>query len=141
MAGWQKGYQYNVAPPCSERHGDPGACDQRSGRQLLGRAAATDVKDRKGKELWRFWTDARIGRAAWQADTWPGESWKHGGRSIWNAGAYDPETNLTFWGTGNPNPGWNGDPRAPGDNSVFRSVIALDADTGKLKWTPVHSGR
>ena len=49
-------------------------------------------------------------------------------------GSYDPETNLTFWGTGNPNPGWNGGPRNPGDNLYGDSVVALDADTGKLKW-------
>ena len=49
-------------------------------------------------------------------------------------GSYDPETNLTFWGTGNPNPGWNGDIRTPADNLYSNSVIALDADTGKLKW-------
>ena len=48
-------------------------------------------------------------------------------------GSYDPETNLTFWGTGDPNPGWNGDSR-PGDNLYSDSVLALDADTGKLKW-------
>ena len=69
-----------------------------------------------------------------EAKTWAGDSWKHGGSPIWNGGAYDPETNLTFWGTGNPNPGWNGDPRAPGDNLYSDSVVALDADTGKLKW-------
>ena len=49
-------------------------------------------------------------------------------------GSYDPETNLTFWGTGNPNPGWTGGPRNPGDNLYSDSVVALDADTGKLKW-------
>ena len=40
-----------------------------------------------------------------EAKTWVGDSWQHGGSPIWNAGSYDPETNLTFWGTGNPNPG------------------------------------
>ena len=48
-------------------------------------------------------------------------------------GSYDPETNLTFWGVGNPGPDWNGDGRL-GDNLYSCSVIALDADTGKLKW-------
>src|SRR5262249_3557370 len=66
--------------------------------------------------------------------TWPGDSWQHGGAPIWVTGSYDPETNLTFWGTGNPNPGWNGGPRNPGDNLYSDSVVALDADTGKLKW-------
>ena len=67
------------------------------------------------------------------AKTWAGESWKHGGSPIWVTGSYDPETNLTFWGTGNPNAGWNGDNRA-GDDLYSDSVVALDADTGKLKW-------
>jgi alcohol dehydrogenase (cytochrome c) len=93
--------------------------------------AAYDVKT--GKELWRFYT-APMSADEPEAKTWAGDSWKHGGSPIWNGGSYDPETNLTFWGTGNPNPGWNGDPRAPGDNLYSDSVIALDADTGKLKW-------
>jgi len=57
----------------------------------------------------------------------------HGGAPIWATGSYDPETNLTFWGTGNAGPDWNGDARL-GDNLYSSSVIALDADTGKLKW-------
>ena len=48
-------------------------------------------------------------------------------------GSYDPESNLTYWGVGNAGPDWNGDPR-PGDNLYTASVVALDADTGKLKW-------
>ena len=93
--------------------------------------AAYDIKT--GQELWRFDT-APTSADAPEAKTWLGDSWKHGGSPIWNAGSYDPETNLTFWGTGNPNPGWNGDTRTPADNLYSDSVIALDADTGKLKW-------
>jgi len=52
---------------------------------------------------------------------------------IWVTGSYDPETNLTFWGTGNPNPGWNGDPRPETICTRIRSWLS-DADTGKLKW-------
>jgi len=48
-------------------------------------------------------------------------------------GSYDPDLNLTYWGTGNPSPDWNSDAR-PGDNLYSDSVIALDADTGKLRW-------
>ena len=62
------------------------------------------------------------------AKTWSGDSWKHGGSPIWNGGSYDPETNLTFWGTGNPNPGWNGDPRAPGDN-LYSDCVSLSMRT------------
>ena len=93
--------------------------------------AAYDVKT--GNEVWRFDTAPNSADHP-EAKTWVGDSWKHGGSPIWNAGSYDPETNLTFWGTGNPNPGWNGDIRTPADNLYSDSVIALDADTGKLKW-------
>ncbi len=48
-------------------------------------------------------------------------------------GSYDPELNLTYWGVGNPGPDWNGDDRT-GDNLYSDCVVALDADTGKLKW-------
>jgi alcohol dehydrogenase (cytochrome c) len=52
---------------------------------------------------------------------------------VWNTGAYDPELNLTYWGTGNPYPQRNGTVRV-GDNLYSDSVVALDGDTGKLKW-------
>ena len=96
---------------------------------IRGFIAAFDAKT--GKEVWRFHTIPGPGEAG--NDTWLGESWKTGGAAIWNTGAYDPETNLTFWGTGNPNPTGNGAIRL-GDNLYSDSVIALDADTGKLKW-------
>jgi alcohol dehydrogenase (cytochrome c) len=129
MAEWQKGYQYNVAPLIVRNMVILGPATNEAGANCW--VSAYDVKT--GKELWRFWT-APTSADQPEAKTWTGESWKHGGSPIWNGGAYDPETNLTFWGTGNPNPGWNGDPRTPGDNLYSASVIALDADTGKLKW-------
>ena len=46
---------------------------------------------------------------------------------------YDPELNLVYWGTGNPNPDFYGDDRK-GDNLYSGALVALDADTGKLKW-------
>ena len=52
---------------------------------------------------------------------------------MWVTGSYDPELNLTYWGVGNPGPDWNPDQR-PGDNLYTDSVVALDADTGELKW-------
>ena len=84
-----------------------------------------------GKELWRFYTVPGPGEPG--NETWKGDSWKHGGAPIWVTGSYDPETNLTYWGTGNAGPDWNGDARL-GDNLYASSVLALDADTGKLKW-------
>jgi len=61
------------------------------------------------------------------------EAWKHGGGSVWVTGSYDPELNLTYWGVGNAGPDWNNEQR-PGDNLYTDPVVALDADTGTLKW-------
>jgi glucose dehydrogenase len=66
-------------------------------------------------------------------DSWAGYSWKYGGAPAWVTGSYDPELNLTYWGTGNPAPGNYGGQRL-GDNRYSNSMLALDADTGKLKW-------
>ncbi len=96
---------------------------------IRGFIAAFDVNT--GKEVWRFNTVAGPGEPG--SETWAGDSWKHGGGSVWATGSYDPVTNLTFWGIGNPGPDWNGDGRK-GDNLYSCSVVALDADTGKLKW-------
>jgi alcohol dehydrogenase (cytochrome c) len=96
---------------------------------IRGFIAAWDANT--GKEVWRFYTVPGPGEPG--NETWSGDSWMHGGAPIWETGSYDPETNLTFWGTGNAGPDWNGDARK-GDNLYSSSVIALDADTGKLKW-------
>ena len=96
---------------------------------IRGFIAAWDVNT--GKEAWRFYTVPGPGEPG--NETWSGDSWKHGSAPVWATGSYDPETNLTFWGTGNPGPDWNGDARR-GDNLYSCSVVALDADTGKLKW-------
>ena len=96
---------------------------------VRGFIAAWDVKT--GKELWRFYTVPGPGERG--NESWSGESWKHGGGPIWVTGSYDPELNLTYWGTGNPGPDWDGAGRL-GDNLYTCSVIALDPDTGTLKW-------
>ena len=56
-----------------------------------------------------------------------------GGGATWMTGSYDPELNLIYWGTGNPNPDYFGDDR-PGDNLFANSLVAVDADTGTLRW-------
>lgn len=84
-----------------------------------------------GERKWRFYTTP--GPGEFGNDTWEGDSWKTGGAPFWITGSYDPELNLTYWGTGNPGPDWNGDVRK-GDNLFSCSVIALDADTGQRKW-------
>ncbi|HEV8639596.1 MAG TPA: PQQ-dependent dehydrogenase, methanol/ethanol family [Methylomirabilota bacterium] len=83
-----------------------------------------------GASLWRTYTVPGPGEPG--NNTWPGETWKLGGAAAWNHGTYDPETNLVFFGTGNPAP-WIPQMRQ-GDNLFANSVIALDTDTGKIKW-------
>ncbi|HXV63377.1 MAG TPA: PQQ-binding-like beta-propeller repeat protein, partial [Vicinamibacteria bacterium] len=63
-------------------------------------------------------------------DTWPGETWRTGGAPVWITGSFEPEENTTYWGTGNAAP-WMGDAR-PGDNLYSSSVVAIEADSGKL---------
>jgi alcohol dehydrogenase (cytochrome c) len=91
--------------------------------------SAFDAKT--GDEVWRFYTIPGPGEPG--NDTWLGDSWMTGGAAVWNAAAYDPETNLAFWGTGNPAPDWDGSTRL-GDNLYSDAVVALDVDTGELKW-------
>ena len=128
IVDWHKGYQLNVTPLVVKDKVILGPATNEEGANCW--VGAFDVKT--GKELWRFYT-APMSADQPEAKTWAGESWKHGGSPIWVTGSYDPETNTTFWGTGNPNAGWNGDNRL-GDDLYSDSVIALDADTGKLKW-------
>lgn len=89
-----------------------------------------DAKD--GKLLWQTYTVPRSPSDP-GADTWADGSWSNGGGTTWNTGSYDPELNLVYWGTGNPAPDWNGEGRM-GDNLFTCSMIALDADTGAMKW-------
>jgi alcohol dehydrogenase (cytochrome c) len=84
-----------------------------------------------GKRRWRLWTIP--GPREPGNETWEGDSWKRGGGPTWVTGSFDPEQNLIIWGTGNPSPDWNGDVRK-GDNLYTDSAIAVDADTGRMKW-------
>ena len=96
---------------------------------IRGFIAAYDAQT--GKEAWRFYTVAGPGDPG--VKTWAGDSWQHGGAPAWLTGSYDPALNLVYWGTGNPGPDWNGDDRG-GDNLYSDCALALDADTGRLKW-------
>ena len=96
---------------------------------IRGFIAAFDAKT--GQEVWRFHTVPAPGQPG--SETWSGDAWKTGGGSIWLTPSYDPELDLTYWGVGNPGPDWNSDQR-PGDNLFTDSVVALDPDTGVLKW-------
>jgi len=94
-----------------------------------GFLAAYDVST--GQQQWRFDTIPGPGEVG--HETWENESWRAGGGATWVTGAYDPATDLLYWGVGNPSPSFSGDTR-PGDNLFTDSVIALHASTGKLAW-------
>ena len=84
-----------------------------------------------GAFVWNWNAVPRPGEPG--SETWDGDSWKRGGGPMWVSGSYDPELNLIYWGTGQPNPDFIGEIRK-GDNLYSDSVVALDVDTGKLKW-------
>jgi alcohol dehydrogenase (cytochrome c) len=95
------------------------------------------LKADTGDEQWRFYAVPKPGDPG--SETWKCDEagnpdcWKTGGGAMWVTGSYDPSTNTTYWGTGNPVPMFDPEYR-PGDNLYTNSSIALDADTGKLKW-------
>jgi alcohol dehydrogenase (cytochrome c) len=91
-----------------------------------------DAYDAKtGKRDWRFYTVPGPGEPG--NETWSGDSWKTGGAPTWVTGVYDPAANLIYWGTGNPSPDMIGDNRK-GDNLYSDAIVALDSNSGKLKW-------
>ena len=97
---------------------------------LRGYIQAFDAET--GKLLWHFNTIPAPGEPG--SETWPAtDTWKIGGGATWQTGTYDPDLNLVFWGTGNAYPDYKGDDRA-GTNLYSACLLALDADTGKMKW-------
>jgi alcohol dehydrogenase (cytochrome c) len=84
-----------------------------------------------GKLAWRFWTIPGPGEPG--SSSWPGDAYLRGGGTTWMPGTYDPELDTLYWGTSNPAPDFDGGPR-PGDDLYTDCVLALDPDTGKLKW-------
>ena len=86
-----------------------------------------------GALLWRTYSIPGPGEPG--HETWKGNNnaWQHGAGSFWQTGSYDPNLNLTFWGTGQPTPMFDPEYR-PGDNLYTNSSLGLDVDTGKMKW-------
>ena len=103
---------------------------------LRGYLSAFDI--RTGRLAWRFFTIPGPGEKG--NDTWKGDSWKFGGGAPWMTGSYDSSLNLVYWGTGNAASDLYAGDRDPGGkgedglNLYTASVVALDADTGKLRW-------
>jgi alcohol dehydrogenase (cytochrome c) len=127
VADYTKGYAVTVAPLVVKDKVIVGPAGGERG--ISGFLAAYDAQT--GKEVWRFNTIPHPGEPG--NDTWPGDSWKTGGGSVWVTGSYDPDANLIYWGIGNPGPDWNPSVRK-GANLYTDCVVALDADSGKLKW-------
>ena len=136
------GYSYTAAPLIvpSKAHG-PLLVTGVSGGEfgVVGKVEARKVAD--GELVWsRPTIEGHMGKLSGKDSTitgktnesWPGDLWKTGGGATWLGGTYDSETNLIFMGTGNPAP-WNSHMR-PGDNKWSCSRIALDPETGEIKW-------
>ena len=123
----KKGYFFTLAPLAVKDKVIVGV----SGGEYGIRGFIDAYSAETGKRLWRFYTIPGPGEPG--HETWEGDSWKIGGAPAWMSGTYDPELNLIYWGVGNPGPDHYGDERE-GDNLYSNCVVAIDADTGKLKW-------
>jgi alcohol dehydrogenase (cytochrome c) len=127
MADFRQGYVATSAPLAVKDKVITGVGGGENG--MRGFVEAYDAAT--GKRLWRFNTVPGPGEPNF--GTWEGDSWKTGAAGIWITGSYDPDLNLVYWGTGNPGPDYVGEKRK-GDNLYSCSMLALDPDTGKLKW-------
>lgn len=106
---------------------------------IVGKVEARDVNT--GELVWsRPTVEGNVGQLNGKPSSmtgklnasWPGDTYKNGGGATWLGGTYDPDTNLLYFGTGNPGP-WNSNLR-PGDNLYTASVLAIEPDSGEIKW-------
>ena len=126
-ADWNKNYGATAAPLVVNGKVIVGTSGGDDG--VRGFVAAYDANT--GKLAWRFWTIPAPGEFG--SESWPKDLYLHAGGTTWMPGTYDPELNTLFWGTSNPSPDFDGGVR-PGDDLYTDCVLALDPDTGKLKW-------
>jgi quinohemoprotein ethanol dehydrogenase len=126
---WQDGYSITSAPLYYDGIVYSGISGGEFG--VRGRLTALDAKT--GKILWRWYTLPMPGEFG--SNTWPagGDPAKHGGATIWNTPALDPELGLIYFATGNCGPDYDGSMRT-GDNLFCSSIVALNAKTGKYVW-------
>lgn len=109
-----------------------------NGSDVAHRGYLTAFYAKTGRLAWRWYTVPGPGETG--HETWKGDSWKFGGGAPWMTGSFDPQTNLLYWGTGNPSPDYYDADRIPGSddrkevNLYTDSLVALDPDTGKLRW-------
>jgi alcohol dehydrogenase (cytochrome c) len=96
---------------------------------VRGFVEAYDAK--KGTLKWRLWTIP--GPGEFGSASWPGDLYLHGGATTWMPGTYDPELDTVYWTTSNAAPDFDGSSR-PGDDLYTACVLAIDPNSGKLKW-------
>ena len=103
---------------------------------VRGSLQAFDINS--GKQAWQTFTVPAPGEPG--SETWKGDSAQHGGGAAWLVGSYDPKTDTVYWGTSNPAP-WNTAVRSTGNgdfgkltNLYTASTLAIDPNTGKIKW-------
>ena len=126
---WQEGFTITSAPLYYDGLVITGFAGAEYG--IRGRLTAYDAKD--GSLVWTFYTIP--GPGEFGHDTWPqnNEVWKHGGASVWQTPAVDPELGLVYFSTANPGPDFNGAVRT-GDNLFSVAMVAIEAKTGKYRW-------
>src|SRR5216684_398264 len=123
---FKDGYSMTVAPLVADGVVITGI----SGAEFGTRLFIDGWEPQTGKHLWRTYTVPSEGEKG--VETWAGDTWQHGGGSTWITGSFDPELHTVYWGIGNPGP-FNAAVRK-GDNLYTDSVLALDPQTGKIKW-------
>jgi PQQ-dependent dehydrogenase (methanol/ethanol family) len=103
---------------------------------VRGSLQAFDINS--GKQIWQTFTVPAPGEPG--SETWKGDTGLHGGGAPWLVGSYDPKSDTVYWGTSNPGP-WNTAVRSTGNgdfgqltNLYTASTLALDPNTGKIKW-------
>ncbi|HYH21272.1 MAG TPA: PQQ-dependent methanol/ethanol family dehydrogenase [Azospirillum sp.] len=146
MGDYKAGYSFTAAPMIVKGKVITGISGGEFG--VIGKVEARDAET--GELVWsRPTVEGHMGELNGKPSTmtgklnasWQGDMWKNGGAATWLGGTYDPETNLIFYGTGNPAP-WNSHLR-PGDNLYSSSTLAINPDNGEIVWhlqTTPHDG-
>ena len=129
LADYRIGYAATLAPLVIDDKVIVGI----SGGEYPTRGFIDAYDPRSGDRIWRFYTVPSPGEFG--SETWPDdpEVMARGGGGTWMTGSFDPELNLIYWGTGNPNPDYYGEKRE-GDNLFTNSIVAIEANTGILRW-------
>jgi alcohol dehydrogenase (cytochrome c) len=123
----KKGYYASLAPMAVKDRIVVGVSGGDSGM----RGFLASYSPSTGEQLWRFYTIPGKGEPG--SESWGDFAVEWGGGATWLSGTYDPDLNLLYWPTGNPWPDFYGGGRR-GDNLYSCSIVALDLETGKLKW-------